>query len=149
MRNGEAALTVRRTASSISSKADCKPSSVSDAAPSLRPEGFHPRRSPDGGHPSSPSIAEGVMQPTRRLAGPRLPPYLALHRTGFALPPVLPPERCAFTAPFRPYRFTGRGLTPNQVRFSEERRDKRSGGMFLLHFPSARAALPLAGVLAR
>src|SRR5215204_3680351 len=39
---------------------------------------------------------------------PRLPattsasPYLALLRAGFCLPPMLPPARCALTAPFHP-----------------------------------------------
>ena len=31
-------------------------------------------------------------------------PYLVLLRVGFALPPVLPPARCALTAPFHPCR---------------------------------------------
>jgi len=31
-------------------------------------------------------------------------PYLALLQVGFALPRVLPPARCALTAPFHPYR---------------------------------------------
>ena len=30
-------------------------------------------------------------------------PYLVLLRVGFTLPPVLPPARCALTAPFHPY----------------------------------------------
>ena len=30
------------------------------------------------------------------------PPYLALLRAGFCLPPTLPPARCALTAPFHP-----------------------------------------------
>src|SRR5437764_9829906 len=29
-----------------------------------------------------------------------LPPYLVLLRAGFCLPPMLPPARCALTAPF-------------------------------------------------
>jgi len=33
----------------------------------------------------------------------RLVPYLVLLRVGFTLPPPLPPERCALTAPFHPY----------------------------------------------
>jgi hypothetical protein len=33
----------------------------------------------------------------------RLLPYLVLLRVGFTLPPVLPPARCALTAPFHPY----------------------------------------------
>jgi hypothetical protein len=37
------------------------------------------------------------------------PPYLVLLRVGFTLPPSLPPERCALTAPFHPYPgFPGR-----------------------------------------
>src|SRR5512140_2815283 len=31
------------------------------------------------------------------------PPYLVLLRAGFCLPPLLPPARCALTAPFHPY----------------------------------------------
>jgi len=60
-------------------------------------------------HSSSPIIADGIEQPTRRrrtgrpLAPPcgrTSPPYLALLRAGFCLPPVLPRARCALTAPF-------------------------------------------------
>src|SRR5262245_17660358 len=56
-------------------------------------------------HSSSPGIAAGLKQPTRRLrAGrPQSPPYLVLLRAGFCLPPTLPPARCALTAPFHPY----------------------------------------------
>ena len=39
-----------------------------------------------------------------------LPPYLVLLRVGFTLPPALPPERCALTAPFHPY--PGAGTCP-------------------------------------
>ena len=49
-------------------------------------------------------------------------PYLVLLRVGFTLPLMLPPARCALTAPFHPYRAltarryifccTGRRLTP-------------------------------------
>ena len=35
-------------------------------------------------------------------------PYLVLLRMGFALPPVLPPARCALTAPFHPCRVPSR-----------------------------------------
>jgi len=38
-----------------------------------------------------------------RVSARRLPPYLVLLRTGFCLPPMLPPARCALTAPFHPY----------------------------------------------
>ena len=48
----------------------------------------------------------GRAGPARaRSIGPtaRLPPYLVLLRVGFTMPPPLPPERCALTAPFHPY----------------------------------------------
>jgi hypothetical protein len=35
--------------------------------------------------------------------GCEFPPYLVLLRVGFTLPPALPSERCALTAPFHPY----------------------------------------------
>ncbi len=89
----------------------CKPNSVED------------------GHSSRRCIAAALQQPTRRFPpclacawhvtrvgapgrhasaadwGPRceFPPYLVLLRVGFTLPPSLPPERCALTAPFHPY----------------------------------------------
>jgi len=37
-------------------------------------------------------------------------PYLVLLRVGFTLPPMLPPARCALTAPFHPYRPATSGL---------------------------------------
>ena len=39
----------------------------------------------------------------------RVLPYLALLQVGFAVPLVLPPARCALTAPFHPYRRRLRG----------------------------------------
>ena len=69
-------------------------------------------------HSSSPVITDGIQQPTRRRRTgrplirlhpaytgrrPMTPPYLALLRAGFCLPPVLPRARCALTAPFHPY----------------------------------------------
>ena len=36
-------------------------------------------------------------------------PYLVLLQVGFAVPLVLPPARCALTAPFHPYRRRSRG----------------------------------------
>jgi hypothetical protein len=72
-----------------------KPSSVR-----LRPCGL---RRDD--HSSRPAIARGLQRPTRwpRTGRPDAPPYLALLRAGFCLPPTLPPARCALTAPFHPY----------------------------------------------
>ena len=43
----------------------------------------------------------------------RFPPYLVLLRVGFTLPPALPPERCALTAPFHPYPGAGVFATAN------------------------------------
>ena len=49
---------------------------------------------------------------TEPLSGKRdgrpLSPYLALLRMGFTVPPPLPAERCALTAPFHPCRPFGR-----------------------------------------
>ena len=59
--------------------------------------------------------------------------YLVLLRVGFALPFVLPPTRCALTAPFHPYQ-------PDTQRF-------QLAVYFLWHFPSTRAAQTLSGTL--
>jgi hypothetical protein len=96
----------RTQASDIRRKAlqpACKPNSVRLRA---RPYGLALRRDD---HSSSPGIADGVRQPTRRLrraACPRrggTPSYLVLLRAGFCLPRLLPGARCALTAPFHPY----------------------------------------------
>jgi len=80
----------------------CKPGSVVDS------------------HSSGMRVTAHLERPTRERRGPRLVPrpghgraaagtrkllpYLVLLRVGFTLPPVLPPARCALTAPFHPYR---------------------------------------------
>ena len=70
-----------------------------------------------------------LKRPTREQCGPHLTfPYLALLRTGFTLPWLLPATRCALTAPFHPY-------LPEQAVY------------FLWHFPSAHAAQVLPGAL--
>ena len=56
--------------------------------------------------------APGRIGPMRSAAMPLcgdFPPYLVLLRVGFTLPPALPTERCALTAPFHPYPGTGPG----------------------------------------
>jgi len=53
-------------------------------------------------------------------AQPGIPPYLVLHRVGFALPASSLPRRCAFTAPFHPYSAVAGGAV-----------------CFLWHFPSS------------
>ena len=94
----------------------CKPGSV-------------PRILRGGSHSSGMIVANHLTRHTRG-AGQRQPmraPYLVLLQAGFALPAMLPPPRCALTAPFHPY------LTSEAV-------------CFLWHFPSACAgrALPAA-----
>jgi hypothetical protein len=42
-------------------------------------------------------------------------PYSVLLPVGFAVPPTLPPTRCALTAPFHPYRVFPRGRTRRSV----------------------------------
>ncbi len=74
----------------------------------------------EGNHSSGTPVAEGLKRPTRKRARTALRPvsgsllpYLALLQVGFALPSVLPPTRCALTAPFhpcRPPRLTSRKL---------------------------------------
>ena len=61
-----------------------------------------------GDHPSCPSIAIGIMRPTRKHGGRRCPdksrlfPYLALLQVGFASTPRCHEAWCALTAPFHP-----------------------------------------------
>ena len=51
--------------------------------------------------------ASGRCAAPALLPARRFPPYLVLLRVGFTVPPALPPERCALTAPFHPYHCTG------------------------------------------
>ena len=62
-------------------------------------------------HSSSPGIADGIQQPTRKpQAGrPGTLPYLVLLRVGFCVPRLLPAARCALTAPFHPCHAGARG----------------------------------------
>ena len=71
---------------------------------------------PGDDHSSSPAIAGGVEQPTRRLrtGRPRAPPYSVLLRAGFSLPSALRRTRCALTAPFHPYPSTPRRTGPSR-----------------------------------
>jgi len=78
-------------------------------------------------HSSRTHVAMRLLQPTREQCGHTLLfPYLALLRVGFALPRVLPPARCALTAPFHPYL---------------------SAVYFLWHFPWTRVPQALPGTL--
>ena len=69
------------------------------------------------GHSSGTPVTRRLQQPTRTAGSghrPRSPtrsrapasrrPYSVLLPVGFALPPALPPARCALTAPFHPCR---------------------------------------------
>jgi hypothetical protein len=61
-----------------------------------------------GGFANSSSRLTHRADAQRRMAlCERFPPYLVLLRVGFTLPPALPPERCALTAPFHPYPGAG------------------------------------------
>ena len=60
------------------------------------------------GEKLEPPCRIGPMRDAALARGRHLPPYLVLLRVGFTLPPALPPERCALTAPFHPYPGTGR-----------------------------------------
>ena len=53
--------------------------------------------------PCASSDLPGDTRGPRGAARGRSPPYLVLLRVGFTLPPMLPPARCALTAPFHPY----------------------------------------------
>jgi hypothetical protein len=64
------------------------------------------RRAPQATYPGA--HAGRMCGPVLRLDC--LPPYLVLLRMGFSVPPPSPPERCALTAPFHPYR------TPERAR---------------------------------
>jgi hypothetical protein len=77
--------------------------------------------------PLAPSLLTGSSGLPGGSDGPSLtPPYLALLRAGFCLPPVLPRARCALTAPFHPYL---------------------SAVYFLCHCPSGRPDRELPGAL--
>jgi hypothetical protein len=96
----------------------CKPGSVGRG-------NFPPR----DGHSSATSITRGLQQPTRTASDPDMDPgtetcsqvtvlnrpYSVLLPVGFAVPPALPPTRCALTAPFHPCRpgpaISGKGMT--------------------------------------
>jgi len=67
-------------------------------------------------HSSGMRVAAQLKRPTRKphvghMCGRRrrVLPYLVLLQVGFAVPLMLPPARCALTAPFHPYRRRLRG----------------------------------------
>src|SRR5262249_17876687 len=93
---------------------------------------------PRDDHSSSPLITEWIKQPTREPHAGRVDnlPYLALLRAGFCLPPMLPPARCALTAPFPPY--------PSMRALSRAHSGRY---VFCATSPSGRPDRPLAGAL--
>jgi hypothetical protein len=89
------------------SRQTCKPDSVEDGHSSWRrltttlqrpTRNFHPSQRTGWGPRPGLTRRAGACRPYSRLV-----PYLVLLRVGFTLPPALPPERCALTAPFHPY----------------------------------------------
>ena len=94
------------------------------------------RRLEDDNHSSRLVIADELKRPTRRLrtGRPTASPYLVLLRAGFCLPPMLPPARCALTAPFHPYPSARRTRLARAV-------------CFLCHFPSSCPDRALPGAL--
>jgi hypothetical protein len=61
-------------------------------------------------------LGDGLLRPSSNQPGrragtkPMCRPYSVLLPVGFAVPPTLPPTRCALTAPFRPYRAEARRI---------------------------------------
>ena len=59
-------------------------------------------------HSSGLAVASSLERPTRRHRGPRLSlPIWSCFGWGLPSRSVLPPARCALTAPFHPYQFPG------------------------------------------
>jgi hypothetical protein len=92
-----------------------------------------PTRTAGSGHRSRAPAASAAARPRR--------PYSVLLPVGFAVPPALPPARCALTAPFHPCRSVPRrfvfcgtfpGVTP-------------AGRYPAPHVHGARTFLPVAG----
>ncbi len=86
-------------------------------APALRKESADKPGSVVSSHSSGIRVTAQLKRPTRKpMRGPRISaasgvlfPYLVLLQVGFAVPLMLPPARCALTAPFHPYRRRLRG----------------------------------------
>jgi hypothetical protein len=58
-----------------------------------------------GNHSSGTAVTGGLVRPTRKRRGPRhCFPIWSCSRWGLPCHRVLPPARCALTAPFHPYR---------------------------------------------
>src|SRR5437763_117411 len=95
----------------ILGKRTCKPNSVVCGHSSRRrvAANAHQRPTRRFRHLLEPPLRIGPIRSHRTALSGSFPPYLVLLRVGFTLPPSLPPERCALTAPFHPYPGTARG----------------------------------------
>ena len=61
-----------------------------------------------GNHSSGTAVTGGLLRPTRKRRGPRhCFPIWSCSGWGLPCRSVLPPARCALTAPFHPYQFPG------------------------------------------
>ena len=92
------------------------PGALTSRQPACKPGSGRPAnvvRRRDG-HSSGTPVARRLKQPTRTAGSGHDPetrsrklprrPYSVLLPVGFAMPPALPPTRCALTAPFHPCR---------------------------------------------
>src|SRR4051812_36307016 len=102
----------------------CKPGSVWRAWLDARVTAIPLRRRLPGAFSNLPGRRDPDIDPETapcsRSESPPCRPYSVLLPVGFALPPALPPARCALTAPFHPYRS---GVPPRT-------RGCRGGGLF-------------------
>ncbi len=109
-----------------------------DASGIERKESADKPGSVEDSHSSGTHVTARLKRPTReharaaRRSRSCLFPYLVLLRVGFTLPLMLPPARCALTAPFHPYL---------------PRVSAGSAVSFLWHFPWTRAPQALPGTL--
>jgi len=81
----------------------CKPGSVGRNGDALRVTAIPLGRRLPGASSNLPGRPDPDIDPDAACAAPRRP-YSVLLPVGFAVPPTLPPTRCALTAPFHPYR---------------------------------------------
>ena len=88
--------------------------------------------------PDSPRWRAGPAR-TRSRSGraAKFPPYLVLLRVGFTMPPPLPSERCALTAPFHPYPRSVRNAGGIfSVALAVSRPSRRDPGRYPAHCPA-------------
>ena len=82
-------------------------------------------------------------------AGTALPSYLALLHAGFAVPPMLPPERWALTPPFHPYQMSLPLEDVPEVFLGPVTEAERTGGLFSVALSVADLAPGLSPTLRR